>query len=201
MFKIYYENLEKIIPNAKYGVKAWHSELNIILPQYKIDTYQKIAVFLTQTSYESAGYTVLKEKPSYNASTLKALWPKLFNNTNASAYAGQADFIANRIYANRMGNNGEESGDGYKYRGRGLIPITGKDNYTKFAQHAGMAPEESLEYIQTPRGAVHAACWLWTIYDLNAYTDDMLGMTKRITGGLINVDQRIKLLEEIKELL
>ena len=203
MFKIYYENLEKIIPNAIYGPRSWCTELNDLLPKYKIDTFEKVAAFLAQTSYESLGYTVLKENASYSASTLKGLWPRLFNDSNASAYAGHADFITNRIYANRMGNKGEESGDGYKYRGRGLIHITGKDNYTKFAQHAGMAADESLEYIQTPHGAVHAACWIWKSCDLNLYAEreDIIGISNRLTKGMIGVEAKETNFKKIKEIL
>ena len=102
--------------------------------------------------------------------------------------------IANRVYANRMGNGDEASGDGWKYCGRGLIQVTGKENYTWFAASLEITPEEASQYMQTFEGAAQSACWFWETTKLNQYADsgDILTMTKRINGGTIGLEDRIK---------
>jgi putative chitinase len=102
--------------------------------------------------------------------------------------------IANRIYANRMGNGPEESGDGYKYCGRGLIQLTGKDNYTRFSQSLEISPDEVSEYLKTFEGCAQSACWFWETNKLNDLADkgDILTLTKRINGGTIGLEDRIK---------
>jgi putative chitinase len=102
--------------------------------------------------------------------------------------------IANRVYANRMGNGPEESGDGYRYCGRGLIQLTGRQNYTWFAASLGITPEEATEYLGTFEGAAQSACWFWETNKLNQWADagDIVTLTKRINGGTIGLDDRIK---------
>jgi putative chitinase len=110
----------------------------------------------------------------------------------AKAYEKKAEKIANKIYADRMGNGNEASGDGYKYRGRGLIQLTGKTNYTWFAASLEISPEEAAEYTQTFEGAAQSACWFWETNKLNQWADsgDILTMTKRINGGTIGLEDR-----------
>jgi putative chitinase len=110
----------------------------------------------------------------------------------AKAYEKKAEKIANKIYADRMGNGNEASGDGYKYRGRGLIQLTGKTNYTWFAASLEITPEEAAEYTQTFEGAAQSACWFWETNKLNQWADsgDILTMTKRINGGTIGLEDR-----------
>ena len=112
----------------------------------------------------------------------------------ANAYARQPQRIANRVYANRMGNGPEESGDGWKFAGKGLIQLTGKDNYTRYAQSLEISLDEASEHLTTFEGCVQSACWFWEANNLNQYADngDMLTMTKRINGGTIGLDDRIK---------
>lgn len=188
------DKLAHIIPNAKGGVSEWFNELNELLPVFGINTVARVAAFVAQTAHESGGYKALTENLNYSGDALCRVWPKHFNADNKDHYNRNPEAIANRAYRNRMGNGDEETGDGWAYRGRGLIQLTGKDNYSKFAEYAGMAVEDAPAYIETPRGAVHSACWFWYVNDLNTYADagDFTGMTKRINGGTIGLDDRIK---------
>ena len=154
-----------------------------------------MAAFLAQCAHESGGFTALKENLNYRAVTLRKVFPKYFPTDEiASAYAQQQSAIANRVYANRMGNGDEHSGDGFKYCGRGLIQVTGKENYTWFADSLGITPEEASEYMETFEGAAQSACWFWETNNLNTWADkgDIMTLTKRINGGTIGLEDRIK---------
>ena len=193
-FEFTQDKLAQIIPNAAYGVDVWYNELNEMLPVFEISTVGRVAAFIAQTAHESGGYRALTENLNYAGDRLAVIWPKHFSDVDVSQYHRNPEAIANRAYRNRMGNGDETSGDGWRYRGRGLIQLTGKDNYTRFAEYAEISPEEAAEYLETPRGAVHSACWFWYANDLNTYADagDFVGMTKRINGGTIGLDDRIK---------
>lgn len=188
------EKLEQLIPNAAYGVEVWYNELVELLPAFEINTAGRVAAFIAQTAHESGGYTALKENLNYKAATLMKLWPKRFpDQATADHYAGHPELIANFVYASRMGNGAPETGDGYRYCGRGLLQLTGKENYSNFAASCEITAEQASEYLETPRGAVHSACWFWYSNDLNTYADagDFEGMTKRINGGTIGLADRI----------
>lgn len=188
------DKLAQLIPNCAYGVEYWYPELAEMLPIFDITTLARTAAFIAQTAHESGGYRALKENLNYRAETLMKLWPKRFPTAEiANQYAHNPEAIANYVYANRMGNGAPETGDGYRYCGRGLIQLTGKDNYLRFAEYAGIAVEDAPEYIETPRGAVHSACWFWYVNDCSAYADagDIEGLTKRINGGTIGLADRI----------
>ena len=188
------EQLVQIIPKNPY-VDQWCSALNKLLPDYGIDTPQRVAAFLAQCAHESGGFVFLKENLNYKAASLRKVFPKYFpDDAIAAAYANKPEKIANRVYANRMGNGAEESGDGFKYCGRGLIQLTGKDNYTFFAASIDVPVEEASEYLQTFEGAVQSACFFWDQNNLNQWADkgDILTLTKRINGGTIGLEDRIK---------
>jgi putative chitinase len=129
---------------------------------------------------------------------LRKVFPKYFPTDElAQQYASRpnrAEAIANRIYASRMGNGPEESGDGWRFRGRGLIQLTGKQNYMWFAASLEITPEEATEYLMTFEGAAQSACWFWETNKLNQWADngDIVTLTKRINGGTIGLDDRIK---------
>jgi putative chitinase len=110
----------------------------------------------------------------------------------ANQYAKKPTKIANKVYANRMGNGSESSGDGYKFCGRGLIQLTGKQNYTKFAADLGIGIDETVAYLETPNGAVSSAGWFWDNNNLNQYCDknDFITLTKRINGGTNGLEDR-----------
>jgi putative chitinase len=191
------EQLEELIPGNKF-VDEWLESLNSILPDYSIDTPERVAAFIAQCAHESANFTVLEENLNYRWQTLRKVFPKYFTTDGmAKSYAGKKnkqEAIANYVYANRMGNGPPESGDGYKFRGRGLIQLTGRENYSFFAGSLEIDIEEAVEYLQTFEGAVQSACWFWETNNLNQWADkrDITTLTKRINGGTIGLKDRIK---------
>ena len=188
------EQLKEMIPRNPY-VSQWYEAISSILPEYEINTPQRVAAFLAQCAHESGGFVFLKENLNYKAASLRKVFPKYFpDDATAAAYANKPERIANRVYANRMGNGDEASGDGWRYCGRGLIQLTGKDNYTFFAASLDIPVEEASEYLQTFEGAVQSACFFWEQNNLNKWADagDILTLTKRINGGTIGLEDRIK---------
>ena len=188
------DQLEQIIHGNPY-VPQWYEALKSILPEYGITSVPRVAAFLAQTAHESGGYKALKENLNYRAATLRKVFPKYFPTDElAEQYAGKQEMIANRVYGNRMGNGDEASGDGFRYCGRGLIQLTGHDNYQAFAESIETPIEELPEYLATFEGAVQSACWFWETNNLNQWADagDMLTLTKRINGGTIGLEDRIK---------
>ena len=189
--------LKQLLPKNPY-VEHWHKALSQLLPDYEINTPQRVAAFIAQCSHESGGFMVLKENLNYRAASLRKLFPKYFpDDAIAQRYASmpnKQEAIANRIYANRMGNGPEESGDGYRYCGRGLIQLTGRQNYTWFAASLEISPEEATEYLGTFEGAAQSACWFWETNKLNQWADagDIVTLTKRTNGGTIGLEDRIK---------
>lgn len=186
--------LRELIPRNKY-VSQWCTALNLILPDYEINNNLRKAAFLAQCIHESGGFVFLTENLNYKAESLVRVWPKYFPNLSvAKQYERNPEKIANRAYANRMGNGSEESGDGWRYCGRGLIQLTGKSNYQAFADSIETPLQSIPEYLQTFEGAVQSACWFWETNNLNALADkkDILGLTKKINGGTIGLDDRIK---------
>ncbi len=191
------EQLKQLLPKNPY-LDHWYDALSQLLPDYEINTPQRIAAFIAQCAHESAEFTALKENLNYRAPTLRKIFPKYFpDDATANHYASlpnKQEAIANKVYANRMGNGDEASGDGFRYCGRGLIQLTGKDNYSWFAASIGITVEEASEYLQTFEGAAQSACWFWETNNLNQWADkgDILTLTKRINGGTIGLDDRIK---------
>ena len=200
------EQLKELLPKNPY-IGQWHGALAQLLPDYGIDTPQRIAAFIAQCAHESGNFVFLKENLNYKAATLRKIFPKYFpTDAMAAEYASKPnkqEAIANLVYANRMGNGAPETGDGYKYCGRGLIQLTGKNNYTFFAGSLDIPVEEASEYLQTFEGAVQSACFFWEQNKLNQWADkgDILTLTKRINGGTIGLDDRIKHFKEYHALL
>jgi putative chitinase len=191
------QQLEQMIPGNAY-LTHWYEALSAILPEYEINTPQRVAAFIAQCAHESGGFKALKENLNYKAATLRKIFPKYFPTDELAAkYAAmpnKQEAIANLVYANRMGNGGPETGDGYRYCGRGLIQLTGKENYSWFAASLEMPVEDVPEYLGTFEGAVQSACWFWETNNLNQWADkgDILTLTKRINGGTIGLEDRIK---------
>ena len=185
------ELLEKL--GIKKDSSAWSDILNDLLPKYDINSPQRIASFIAQCSHESGHFEKLVENLNYGAKGLIMTWPKRFTTTElVHKYERQPEAIANFVYSNRLGNGDELSGDGWKYRGRGIIQLTGKYNYQNFADTVGMSLEEVIDYLQTKRGAAEAACLFWKNNKLNSYADkgDIKGMTKVINGGFLGLAER-----------
>jgi len=191
------QQLQQLIPKNLY-VKQWHNALSQLLPDYEINTAERIAAFVAQCAHESGGFTALKENLNYKAATLRKIFPKYFpDDATAAHYASlpnKQEAIANKVYANRMGNGSEESGDGFRFCGRGLIQLTGRDNYSWFAASLSITVEEASEYLQTFEGAAQSACWFWETNNLNRWADagDILTLTKKINGGTIGLEDRKK---------
>jgi putative chitinase len=193
-FNFTLEKFKEIIGNNPYA-DHWYKALCEILPDYDIDSVERVAAFLAQTAHESGGYRAIKENLNYKAASLNKVWPKYFPTMDiANQYANQPEKIANRAYANRMGNGPEESGDGWKFCGRGLIQLTGKDNYTRYAQSLEISLDEASEHLTTFEGCVQSAAWFWEANNLNQYADkgDILMLTKRINGGTLGLEDRQK---------
>jgi putative chitinase len=185
---------EAIISKNPYA-EHWYEALCQILPDYDINTVPRVSAFLAQTAHESGNYRAIKENLNYKAASLTKVWPRYFPNMEvANAYAQQPERIANRAYANRMGNGPEESGDGWKFCGRGLIQLTGKSNYERYAQSLEISLDEASEHLTTFEGCVQSAAWFWEANNLNQWADagDMLTLTKRINGGTLGLEDRIK---------
>jgi putative chitinase len=154
---------------------------------------KRMAAFLAQLAHESGSFNFTKENLNYSAAGLNKTFKKYFKTlASTNGYARNPEKIANKVYANRMGNGNEASGDGYKYRGRGLIQLTGKDNYQRFATAMKMTIDQVIAYLETPMGAVSSAGWFWDTNKLNIYADknDFVGLTKRINGGINGLEDR-----------
>jgi len=195
--------LKQMVPGITH-VDHWIEAFDQLLPDYEINTPKRIAAFIAQCAHESGGFKFLKENLNYKAESLMKTFPKYFSDRDtANAYAKQPVKIANRVYANRMGNGDEASGDGYRYCGRGLIQLTGKSNYSWFAASLEISPDEASEYLETFEGAAQSACWFWESNNLNVEADagDIKKMTKKINGGYIGLDDRVKHYEHALHIL
>ena len=188
------EQLAQMVPGNPY-IDHWYEALEQLLPDYDINTPQRVAAFVAQCAHESGGFKFLKENLNYKAESLSRVWPKYFKDpVIAKQYAHNQEMIANRAYGGRMGNGPEESGDGWKFCGRGLIQLTGRSNYQSFADSIETDINDIPEYLQTFEGAVQSACWFWENNNLNKWADagDVEKMTKIINGGTLGLEDRKK---------
>ena len=173
---------------------VWVDALNGAFDQFNINTPQRQASFIGQCGHECNNFKVLEENLNYKAEALMRLWRGRFPTIEvANQYAKNPQKIANKVYASRMGNRDEASGDGYRFRGRGCIQLTGHANYYHAGQACGVDFVMQPDLVATPQYAALTAGWFWATHGLNAYADaaDYLTMTKRINGGTIGLDQRI----------
>ena len=213
-----------MIPERKHleaaGVKdpdKWLDAVVQTCQEFEIDTLERIAAFIAQTAHESGGYTMLTENLNYKAATLAACWPnrfavlgadkkpikdngKLVPTAVANSIAGKPELIANLVYSARMGNGPAESGEGWKYRGRGLKQLTGKDNYTRCGQALGVDFVGNPDLLLEPLYAARSAGWFWKANNLSKFADveDLEGMTKKINGGLIGIADRKARYQKVK---
>jgi putative chitinase len=187
------KQLAEIIPKNPY-VDHWHHALEQCLPDYDINTPRRVAAFVAQCAHESGGFRFLTENLNYRAESLVKTWPRYFNASNANSYARNPQRIANRAYADRMGNGNEASGDGWRFCGRGLIQLTGRSNYQAFADSIETDINDIPDYLATFEGAVQSACWFFETNNLNKWADlgDILTLTKKINGGTLGLDDRMK---------
>ena len=188
------EQLKQLVPGNPY-IEDWHEALDQLLDDYGITTPHRVAHFIAQCAHESGGFKFIKENLNYSAAGLNNTFKKYFPTPeSAKPYERRPEMIANRVYANRMGNGDEASGDGWRYCGRGLIQLTGKDNYTFFAGSLGIPVEEAADYLATFEGAAQSACFFWEQNNLNRFADanDVKGLTRAINGGQIGLADRQK---------
>jgi putative chitinase len=188
------QQLQQMVPGIQYA-DHWYSALAQCLPDYEINTPRRIAAFIAQCAHESGGFRAIKENLNYKAESLMRVWPRYFPDmATANRYAHNQEMIANRAYGGRMGNGPEESGDGAKFCGRGLIQLTGRSNYQAFADSLEMSIDDVPEYLATFEGAVQSACWFWENNNLNQWADadDILTLTKKINGGTLGLADRQK---------
>jgi putative chitinase len=183
----------------------WFEPLLETFEKYQIDTPKRQACFLGQIMHESGSFKFTKENLNYSAKALMATWPSRFPDLKtASQFERQPEKIANKVYSGRMGNT--EDGDGAKYIGRGLIQVTGKENYTHCGEALGLDLVANPQLLEEPRYAALSAGWFWNKKGLNALADEGTSnsfevMTKRINGGLLGLDDRkSKMIEVLKAL-
>jgi putative chitinase len=179
----------------KLGIgPQWVSALNETFDQFGIATPEQQAAFIGQCGHECGHFRILEENLNYKAATLMRLWPKRFPTLEiANAYAGNPQKIANMVYANRMGNRDEASGDGYRFRGRGCIQLTGHTNYHHAGKALGVDFVMEPDLVSSPKFAAMTAAWFWSTHNCNqlAQAKEWVGLTKKINGGTIGLDDRI----------
>lgn len=179
----------------------WAQYLQVSAERFHIDTPERIAGWLAQCAHESGNFRMLSENLNYSADALLKTFPKYFTKLDVAIYARKPEKIANKVYADRMGNGSEESGDGWKYRGRGLIGLTGKANYRLFGKDVGSEKEilEHPELVAEPKFAALSAGWFWATNGLNQLADvkDIVAMSKKVNGGTIGLEHRKELYAQI----
>ena len=182
----------------------WLEPLKETFAKYKIDTPKRQAAFIGQCMHESNNFKTLTENLNYSARALMATWPSRFPNEEiANQYARQPEKIANKVYGGRMGNGSEETGDGWRYRGRGLKQLTGKDNYERCGSGLGVDLVGNPDLLLDPKYAALSAGWFWSKHGLNDLADkgDFQTMTRRINGGLIGLDARVAAIKKVESVL
>lgn len=182
----------------------WLEPLKETFEKYHIDTPQRQACFIGQCMHESGGFKLLEENLNYSAKALMATWPSRFPDLNtAMIYERKPEKIANKVYGGRMGNGTEETGEGWKYRGRGIKQLTGKENYERCGSGLGVDLVSDPDLLLDPKYAALSAGWFWNKHNLNDLADknDIETMTKRINGGLLGLDARKAAIAKAKYVL
>jgi len=179
---------------------TWLEPLDDAMTMFQINTVSRRDMFLAQVAHESAGFTVLVEDLHYRASTLLRIFGKYFTASEAVDFAMQPERIANRVYANRNGNGNESSGDGWRFRGRGLIQLTGKRNYVLCGNAIGVDLVAMPDMLEDPTYAARSAGWFWWLNGCSELADagDFEGITRRINGGTNGLDDRLAWLNKIR---
>lgn len=202
--KLTQDQLQRILPINREAI-IWLPLLNKFLPQYGIDSRDRVIMFLAQTSHESMQYTTLKENLYYTSPLrIAQIFKTGFDlNKNSKVDSNEIEFakayirnpikLASRCYANKIGNGDEASQDGWKYRGRGLIQITGKNNYNGLSLFLEKSIEDTVLYMETKEGALIGSIYFWLQNQINSFADvkDTRGATKRINGGIQGLSERI----------
>ena len=192
-------NLEALGIDSK-----WEQPLLDVFDKYSINTLNRQACFIGQCMHESGGFKLLEENLHYSSGALMRTWPSRFPSLDvANQYANNPQKLANKVYGGRMGNGNEESGEGYAYRGRGLIQMTGKEAYANCGSGLGVDLVGDPDRLLDPQYAALSAGWFWGKRGLNdlADTGDYETMTKRINGGVLGLDDRKAKIAKAREIL
>lgn len=194
----------KVMPSKNNGIHKYSSAMAKAFRDYEINTINRIAGFLAQTGHESGSFSRIEENLNYSAERLKVVFPKYFPTDGlAHAYEYNKQAVANRVYGNRMGNGPESSGDGWKYRGRGLIQLTGKSNYEACSKDMMFDIVQEPELVLIPEIAVLTSIWYWNHRKINEAcdADDIVKMTKLVQGGRLGLEERKSYYEKFKAIL
>ena len=189
-----------LFPNCK-DPEGWVNAMNEVFPKYEINTPERIAAFIAQCGHESGGWRTFSENLNYSAAGLRKTFGKYFATLAiANSYTRQPERIANRVYANRMGNGNEASRDGWKFRGRGFIQITGKANYIMLSKDTRIDFLNNPDLLLTEANSMISALWFWNRHKLNALADknNIVGITRIINGGLNGLSHRKELLNKYR---
>lgn len=189
--------------NKLHIAEQWLDPLNSTFNRFDISTPIRQACFIGQVAHESGGFKFLVENLNYKKEALQKIWPKRFDAAKAEACQRNPRMIANVVYSGRMGNRDEASDDGWRFRGRGCIQLTGHANYFHAGQALGVDFVMEPDLVATPQYAMLTAGWFWDTHKLNQFADarDYKGMTKKINGGFIGLEDRIKHIEEALAIL
>jgi len=182
---------------------TWLEPLNATFERFDINTPLRQACFIGQCAHESEHFKFLEENLNYKAESLLRVWPNHFTPETAQQCAHHPQLIADIAYAHRMGNGSPDSGDGFRYRGRGLIQLTGKNAYRECGQAIGVDLVNDPEYLTTPEGACLSAGWFWQTHGLNELADanEVEEMTERINGGTLGIENRVALMQQALDVL
>lgn len=195
--------LTQILPNAGPRAGVFVGPLLTAATEFEITTPLREAAWIAQIGHESNQLRSVSENLNYSSEGLIRTFPRYFNSSQAAVYARNPERIANRVYANRMGNGPEESGEGWRYRGAGLIQLTGKNNQHAAADYFGIDYNGIGDWLRTPEGAARSAGWFWYVNALNELADveDMRAITRKINGGYNGLEERMELYERAKQML
>ena len=183
------------------------SEIPLIMQKFGIENRLRLSHFLAQTAHESGNFKHTVENMNYSADGLLKIFSKYFKDkATAEMYARKPEMIGSRVYANRMGNGNEASKEGFKFRGRGYIQLTGKDNYKQFSDFIGEDCVSNPDLVSTKYPLTSAAFFfnkngIWTLCDKGATKDEIVAVTKRVNGGTIGLDDRIHHFQKIHNFL
>jgi putative chitinase len=207
------EQLKRIldVPNVEEHAARWLEPIKAASSEWAIDTEHRLAAFLAQVMHESNQFRALSENLHYSAERLRQIWPARFPTDEIAAEcAGDPEKLANRVYADRLGNGDSVSGDGWRYRGRGLIQLTGRQNYERCAKALQLDLLAQPELLEQPEGAARSAAWFWAEAKLNELADPkpdtdpteaFTQITKHINGGTVGLEARVALWRKAQEAL
>jgi putative chitinase len=206
---ITFSQFQQMIPTNREA-HVWYNIAVEMFRKYEINTVNRVAGFMAQVGHESGDFNILEENLNYSVDDLLRVFPRYFSKgkANPAEYARNPEKLANYVYmdVNRsksgaLGN--VNPGDGWRFRGGGLIQLTGRNNYTNFGREVGMTAEEAASYVRTRRGAFESACWFWKRNNLERFADadDINGMSRKVNGGTIGLQDRISRYTRAKNIL